>query len=145
MTALLPALAGANMLYGMGMLELGMTFSFAQLVIDDEIANMVRRVVRGVDVTDTTLAVDVISGVMGSGQASKHFLMEDHTLEYMRVEQQAANFFDRKTRDNWLAAGSKDALTRAQEKARHIFHTHKPEPLEAPVLKELQRIIASAE
>jgi len=143
MTALLPALAGANMLYGMGMLELGVTFSFAQLIIDDEIANMVRRVVRGVDVTDTTLAVDVIREV-GGGQG-KHFLMEDHTLEYMKAEQQPANFFDRKARENWVAAGSKDALARAQEKARHIFHTHKPEPLEASVLKELQRIVASAE
>ena len=48
MTSLLPALAGANLIYGMGMLELGVTFSFAQLVIDNEIARMCKRVVQGV-------------------------------------------------------------------------------------------------
>ena len=42
-SALLPALAGANLIYGPGMLEMGMTFSFGQLIIDDEIAAMVKR------------------------------------------------------------------------------------------------------
>jgi len=31
LTALLPALAGANLIYGLGMIEMGMTLSYAQL------------------------------------------------------------------------------------------------------------------
>ena len=131
------------MLYGMGMLELGKMFSYTQLIIDDEIANMVRRVVKGVDVTDSTMGVDVIRSV-GGGQG-KHFLMEEHTLEYMKTEQQAARFFNRRTYDTWLSEGAKDAAVRAHEKALHIFHTHKPEPLSQAVLAELQRIVESAE
>ncbi|MBW2635160.1 MAG: hypothetical protein JRE14_13745, partial [Deltaproteobacteria bacterium] len=38
LTGLIPALAGANMIYGLGMLESGITFDFAQLVLDCEFA-----------------------------------------------------------------------------------------------------------
>jgi len=142
-TFLLPALAGANMLYGMGMLELGVTFSYTQLMVDDEISSLVRRVVRGIDVNDATLAVDLILEV--GGGLGKHYMMEDHTMEYLKSEQQAVSLFDRKARANWLDAGAKDGTARAREKARELFHSYKPDPLEPAVLKELQRIIASAE
>ena len=136
-------MAGANMLYGMGMLELGVTFSYAQLLIDDEIATTVRRVIRGVDINDDTLAVDVIRQV--GGGLGKHFMMEDHTIDYMKTDQQIVKLFDRKMRGNWLEAGSKNCTLRAEEKARELFHSYKPEPLDAPVLKELKRIVAEAE
>ncbi|NIO04388.1 MAG: Trimethylamine methyltransferase MttB, partial [Proteobacteria bacterium] len=55
-----PALAGANLIYGLGMLEMGMTLSFAQLVMDNEFARMIKHVVKGIPVNDETLAVDVI-------------------------------------------------------------------------------------
>ena len=35
LTALLPALAGANLIYCLGMLESGVTFDYGQLVMDD--------------------------------------------------------------------------------------------------------------
>ena len=47
MTTLLPALAGANTIYGAGMLELGMTFSMEQLVIDNDIFSMVKKAMAG--------------------------------------------------------------------------------------------------
>jgi len=41
LTSLLPALAGANLIYGLGMLESGVTIDYAQLVMDAEFARMV--------------------------------------------------------------------------------------------------------
>ena len=49
------ALAGTNLIYGLGMIESGVTFDYAQLVIDDEIARMVKQVVGGVRVDDGIL------------------------------------------------------------------------------------------
>jgi trimethylamine--corrinoid protein Co-methyltransferase len=46
LTALLPALAGANLIYGLGMLEMGMTISFGQMVMDNEFAGMIKYLVR---------------------------------------------------------------------------------------------------
>ncbi|MBW2632927.1 MAG: trimethylamine methyltransferase family protein, partial [Deltaproteobacteria bacterium] len=75
-SALLPALAGANLIYGAGMLEAGMTFSFGQLVMDDEIAAMVKRIVNGVSLDDELMGLDLIKKV-GIGN---NFLTQRHTL-----------------------------------------------------------------
>ncbi|MBS3970014.1 MAG: trimethylamine methyltransferase family protein [Clostridia bacterium] len=141
MTALLPALAGANLIYGLGMLELGVTFSFSQLMIDAEIARMVKRVVQGVEVSDATLGVDVIKAV-GPGN---DFLIQKHTMDFMKSEQSRAKVFDRRMRNNWELRGSKDASETAAEMAREILATHKPEPLETSVKNEIRRIVESAE
>ena len=63
MTCLLPALAGANTLYGAGMLELGMTFSMEQLVIDNDIIKMIKKAMQGIPVSEETLAVESIQKV----------------------------------------------------------------------------------
>ena len=57
MTTLLPALAGANTIYGAGMLELGITFSMEQLVIETDIIKMVKKAMQGIPVSTETLAV----------------------------------------------------------------------------------------
>ena len=56
LTGLMPALAGANVIYGLGMIESGMTFDFGQLVMDDEFAGMIKQCVRGIRVDDESLA-----------------------------------------------------------------------------------------
>lgn len=128
----------------MGMLEMGVTFSYGQLVLDDAIAKMVQRVVRGVDVRDDTLAVDVIREV-GGGQG-KQFLTSQHTVDYMRKEQAPGGLFDRAARQTWMInTGGKDASQRATETAKEILATHKREPLEKAVQNELRRIVESAE
>ena len=57
-TTLLPPLAGANTIYGAGMLELGMTFSMEQLVIDNDIISMIKKVMQGIPVNEETLGVE---------------------------------------------------------------------------------------
>lgn len=130
-------------MYGMGMLELGVLFSYTQLLIDNEIAAMVKRIIRGVDVTDDTMAVDLIKSV--GGGAGKDFLTEEHTMEYMRSEQQNTRLFDRRMRETWEELGSTDVATRAAKTARDILHNHKPTPLDADVLKQFAKIIDDVE
>jgi trimethylamine--corrinoid protein Co-methyltransferase len=141
MTSLLPALAGANLIYGMGMLELGVTFSWAQLVIDNEIANMVKRVVQGVKITDDLLGVEVIKKV-GAG---KDFLAQKHTRQFMASEQSKVKLIDRRMRGAWTKRGGKDLAEAAGEEARHILETHKPAPLPKNVLSKLRSIVEEQE
>ena len=63
LTAMLPALAGANLIYGMGMLEMGQVLSFSQMVMDNEFAAMIKRSIRGIEVNDELMAVDLIKQV----------------------------------------------------------------------------------
>ena len=129
------------MIYGLGMIDLGMTLDFGQLVVDNEIAKMVRKVIGGIPVTEETLAVDVIRKVGADG----HFLMEAHTLAHMKTVQSQTNLFDRNTRQVWEAKGAKDLATRANEEARYILENHKPTPLPEGISKDLRELIEDAE
>ncbi len=140
-TFLLPALAGCNLIYGMGMLELGMTLSFAQLVIDDEIAAMVKRVVRGIGVSEETLAVDLIKKV-GPG---KDFLGEKHTRLHQKAELSQVKLIDRRMRGGWEKRGSMDLAQAAANRAREILQTHVPELLPPDVAREVRAVVARFE
>jgi len=137
---MLPALAGANLIYGLGMIEMGMTIDYGQLVMDNEFAKMIKCVVNGIPVNDETLAVDIIHEV-GVG---KDFLSHDHTFKHMR-EQSQPELIDRTMREDWEAAGETDLYQRSLEKARHILETHKPDPLPESVLKDIRAIVEEAE
>ena len=120
---------------------MGMTFSFGQLVIDDEIAAMVKRVVGGVGFDDQLMGVDLIKEIGIGG----HFLAERHVMDHLATEQIQATIIDRRVREDWQADGSASLRYTATLKAKQILDTHNPEPLPDPMVTELKRIIATAE
>lgn len=134
-------MAGANIIYGLGMLELGMTIDYAQLVMDNEIARMIKRAVEGIDVTDGDLAVDVIKKVGTAGE----FISQKHTLHNYKKVQSSAGLIDRRMRGSWLEDGAKDLTQRAYEKAIDILKNHKPDPLPAGAAETIRIIVKEAE
>ena len=122
------ALAGANFIHhAAGMLENMSTIAYEQFVIDNELLGMAMRAVRGIEVNDDTLALEVIDRVGPGG----HYLMDKHTMRYMRTEHYYPSaVFDRQGREMWEKAGATDAWTRAKEVARRILAEHRPEPLD---------------
>ncbi len=133
-------MAGANLIYGLGMIEMGMTIDYGQLVLDNEFAKMIKFLLNGIPVNDETLAVDVIREV-GIG---KDFLSHDHTYNHMQSQSQPV-LIDRNMREDWEASGSTDIHRRALDKAKHILETHKPDPLPDDVLATLRSIVEEAE
>lgn len=123
------------MIYGLGMLEMGITMNLAQLVIDNDFAAMIRRVLKGIPVNDEQLAADVIKRVGARG----NFIAEDHTLKFMREYNSQPVYIDREARDAWEAKGSKTLLEKAEDRARELLETYKPEPLDP---EKMQRITA---
>ena len=140
LTGLIPALAGANMIYGLGMLESGITFDFAQLVLDCEFARMIKHTVNGIPVNDQTLAVDVIKEIGPFGD----FLRHPHTFDGMR-SQSRPEIIDRRGRGMWESDGATDSYTRALAKVRTILETHQPEPLPDAVLSKIRTIVQETE
>ncbi len=138
---MLAALAGANLIYGAGMLELGMTFSLGQLMIDDEISGMVKRVVGGVSLDDGIMGIDLIKKVGIGGT----FLSQRHTLANVEAEQAQATIIDRRMRGAWERDGSKSLIQSANEKAARLLKTHEPMPMDEKLKQELKRIVKSAE
>ncbi len=133
-------MAGTNLIYGLGMIESGVTFDYAQLVMDDELASMVKHVVGGIRVDDEALAVDDIAAVGSFGD----FLSLDATMRHMREASQP-ELLDRRVREDWEARGSSDLHQRSLEKARHILETHHPEPLPGDVLRRIRAIVDDAD
>ena len=140
LTALTAALAGTNLIYGLGMIESGVTFDYAQLVIDNEIARMVKQVVRGIRVDDESLAVDDIAGVGSFGD----FLSLSSTMKFMRETSQPG-LIDRRVREEWLERGGDDMYGRASARARALLADHHPEPLPDDVRREVRAIVERAD
>jgi len=115
-TGMLPALAGANVIYGLGMLEMGITFDLAQLVLDNEIAGMILHSLNGIVVNDETLSVDVIRE-LGIG---KDYMSHASTYKHMKSQSQV-QIIDRRMREDWEAAGSTDIYKRAHDKMINIL------------------------
>jgi len=141
LTALLPALAGANIIYGLGMLDLGMTLNWAQLVMDNEFAGMIKHVVKGIRVDDEMLAIDVINEVGPFGD----FISHEHTRRHMKTLQSQPKLIDRRRRDFWQQLGGTDLALRASEEAKYILKTHKPDPLSAEVASTISSIVEAAD
>ena len=81
--AVLPALAGADELSGIGTQAAGVAGSYAQMVCDDEITAGGRRLCRGFTVDVDSLAVEVITAVM---EGKRNFLLDSaHNEDSARV------------------------------------------------------------
>jgi trimethylamine--corrinoid protein Co-methyltransferase len=140
LTGLTVALAGASLVYGAGMLDSGITFDCAQLVMDNEFARMIKFVVRGIQVDDEMLMVEDIAKVGSFGD----FLSLDSTYKHMRT-QSAPTLLDRRVREEWQADGSTDLYTRSNAAAREILENHVVEPLDAEIVKEMRAFVQKAD
>ena len=79
--AMIPALAGTDILSGVGNLDSGLAGCLEAAVIDDEMIGLIKHIVRGYEVTPETLAFDVMREVIPAGGM---FLADMHTVREMR-------------------------------------------------------------
>jgi len=134
------ALAGANLIYGAGMTESGVTFDYAQYVLDNDMARMVKHTVQGIPVSDENLDLADIHAVGSFGD----YLSLDSTLRHMR-DLSTPRFMDRRVREDWKAMGGKDAYAAAKEAAVQILEEHHPEPLAAEASDGIDAVLRDAE
>ncbi len=139
-STLASAAAGADMMSGCGLLDGSKTLSYPHLLMEAEIYGIVQRVAGGIEVSDETLALDVIRSVGPNGT----YLAEKHTRRHMK-EIWRPGIWDRTPYDAWLAAGKPGALENAEERAREILRTHAPVPLPDDVGVELRRLVEAAD
>ena len=142
MNALVPALAGADELSGVGEMAGGTISSLAQTVVDNDIYGMIKRILRGFSVDDDSLAVGVIAHAMDT---KRNFLSEKHTRDYLRRGEiwRGRLGIEEVGWDMWRAAGASSVMDRADRLAREILSEHMVEPLpeeQAQALNEIMRI-----
>jgi len=134
------ALAGASDVYGAGMTESGVTFDPAVLLMDDEWIAMIRYFLGGIRVDAETLAGGDIAAVGPFGD----FLSLPSTYAHMR-EQSQPRLMDRRVREEWAADGATDMYERARRRACELLDSHRREPLDEEVKRQMRAIVARAD
>lgn len=139
---ILPVLSGANMISGFGSMANLMVASYEQLVIDNETFAILRKVKRGAEVNEETLALDITANVLAGGT----FLEQEHTVKHLRAGEifMPKVGFDSSWAE-WESSGHKDVRTRAKEYVQRITQEDvSVEPLAPELEKEVSQIIKIA-
>src|SRR5512136_2463498 len=110
-------LAGVDMFNMGGLLDALKVFDFAKAVIDDEIAQMLKRVKRGISFSEEELALQVIAQVKPGGS----FMMSPHTARRMKSEALLPKLAEREAREIWEKKGSPNTHARAMQRVNEIL------------------------
>jgi trimethylamine---corrinoid protein Co-methyltransferase len=142
LNAIVPALAGADELSGIGEMAAGVAGSYAQMVCDDEIAASIHRLRGGIVVDEDALAVSIIASAM---DGSRNFLSEKHTVRHLRSgEILRTHLSERRDWQEWDRAGRQGMAERAQAEADRLLAEHEVPPLSEDQERELDEIMAAA-
>ncbi|MFC2165756.1 trimethylamine methyltransferase family protein [Acidobacteriota bacterium] len=136
LSLLFETLVRSDLIHDLGYLESGLTFSFAQLAICDEIVDWIKAFTKDVIVDEETLALDVIAKAGPHG----NYLDTDHTIKHYK-KRWYPSLFERGTYDSWLAGGGQTLADRASDKVDRILSDHEPEPLPINIQNNLRRIV----
>ncbi|MFX1455216.1 MAG: trimethylamine methyltransferase family protein [Promethearchaeota archaeon] len=144
-TLLVAVQAGINYITCAGTYEETLVEALELLVIDDELASIAKRLVEGIDVSEETIALDVIKKVVSNPKKGVNYLGEAHTRKFMRKELYLPLLIDRNRRSTWRKKGSKDIITRAHEKIEHILQSFIPPEVDKQVESQLLDYIKDVE
>jgi len=140
MTAFACALSGCHVsnLYGGVYGELA--YHPVQAILDDDIAGMIGRFIEGVEISDETLATNLIEEV---GPIPGYYLNTEHTRRFYKdiFKPKAA---DMSTYTDWFEKGQKDCIKLAEERMHEILKTHKVFPIPDDQEKEVEKILNKA-
>jgi trimethylamine--corrinoid protein Co-methyltransferase len=134
--------AGVNLIQGpTSHMDQMMLSSFVQAVIDDEIAGYVLAAHGRPEITEETLALDVIGDVVAEPtlQALK-FAAHPHTVRHLRADLWEPRVFIEDGFLAWQAIGAPTVYERAESIAREILASHCPEPLPAATEAQIREI-----
>ena len=141
MSVLFSALTGGDLCHDVGYTESAMTGSVFQLCAMDEAIGYARRITRGIEVNEDTLAVDVIHNVGPNG----HYLREAHTRRYYKNEFWYPNISDRRNFEEWDMMGRTSFKERTIARVRDILASHKPSSIKPETEKVIEKVLAEAE
>ena len=131
-------LAGGNLIHNLGYMGVGMTSCFEHLLLCNEAVGAVKHLLRGVDVSEEALALDLIEKVGPGG----HYLAEEHTMKHFREELYFPQTLNRKNYDAWKLDGSKTFGQAANERVKKILKENNPASLPPEVEKQIKAVSA---
>ena len=141
MSVYFSALTGGDLCHDVGYTESAMTGSVFQLAAMDEAIGYGRRLTRGIEVNEDTLAADVIHNVGPNG----HYLREKHTRRHYKTEFWYPNISDRRNFEEWDMMGRKTFEDRTAARVRDILASHEASPIKPETEEVIQKVLDEAE
>jgi len=141
-TTLPLVLSGVDYIQGPGAVETSGTLNLEQIVVDEEIAMLCKRLRDGIDTSDAKDFYDDVKSVKAGG----HFLMQPNTLKTCRSDEFLLPMLsDRNAFESWVKLGRPDLYEKAQKKVEEILATPQPHPLSDDIIGKLEEIMRRAE
>ena len=141
-TTLPLVMLGVDLVQGPGALETSNMMTLEQIVVDDEIACLCKRLKDGVDISDTKNYFEDIREVKPGG----HFLSQASTIESCRSSEFIMpQLCDRNSFEHWVELGRPDLYDKAREKVEEILATPQKNPLPDDVIGKLEDIMRRAD
>ncbi len=137
---LLSGLSSTTLVHDAGFLDCADIGSLEMLVLTDEIIGMARRVLRGIEVTDETLMLDLIHEVGPGG----HFIATRETADRCREEVWMPRLMDRDPWEAWDASGRLTMLDRVKERVSTILSSHKAPSLPDGAEEAIETVLQEA-
>jgi len=128
---------GANLNHDVGYMDFGLSGSLAEVVLVAEFISRNRQLLKAIEVSDETLAVDVLKAVGPGGD----FLGQRHTRRNLRANQWRAQILNRASYDRWAEGGALDATEKARQKALQLLTTHEVAPLSDGLAGQLDAVV----
>jgi trimethylamine--corrinoid protein Co-methyltransferase len=131
LSSLACGLSGANMVYeSSGMMASLLGVSYEAFILDNEMLSHVYRMIRGVEVSEETLAFEAMKNVItGEG----HFIGETQTMEAMERDYYYPKFGDRLEPTTWAEQGAQDVAQKANMRVREVLARHQPKYIDNAV------------
>jgi len=141
-TTLPLVLSGVDYIQGPGAIETSGTLCLEQIVVDEEIARLCKRLRDGIDTSDEKDFYEDIKSVGPGG----HFLMQPSTVKACRSEEFLMPLLsNRSAYESWIKLGSPELYNEAQKKVEEILETPQKNPLSDDVIGKLEEIIRRSE
>lgn len=138
---IMAALSGAAMVHDLGFVDSGNIGSLPLVVMCDEIIGMVKHMLRGIEINEETLMLDLIHQVGPGG----HYLAEPRSVAVCRREIWVPSMMERQAYTLWEGQGGRTLADRAWDKLRAIIRTHEVPPLPGEVGTQIGQIIGEME
>ena len=139
LTLLAAASSGINyVLHAAGIMQYYTSFSYEKFIIDDEIAGLVNKFLKGFDFSEEKFLMDDIKQVGPGG----HFLYQPSTFSMCREEQRDVYVSDRGNWQDWDAKGRKTVAEVANEKWQSLLASYEAPAIDEALDKELCDFIA---
>jgi len=141
-TTIPPVLVGSDIIVGFGEIESDQVLILEQIVVDNELAHMIERMVQGIDVDEKKNYFDDIAaqGPGGNFLKARSTRLAARSDEFFRSE-----LVDHNPYETWLNLGKPTIYSNARKKVEEILAAPVADPMPETILEKLDEILLRAD